>query len=143
MPKGTRVSASEAIARGWITKDQVPTVAPQIKKALGAKPNPLEDQLVAAVQARYPGAIRNYRCLPPRRFSLDVALPDVRVGIELDGYGAHHHIDDYRRDREKRNLLAAAGWLVLAFPSLDVRCNMSGVLDLVEQTVRTAKRFAP
>jgi len=57
-----------------------------------------------------------YRFAPPRRFRFDFAHPASRVAIELDGGtfcgGRHVRGQGYRKDAEKGNAAAAAGWRV-------------------------------
>lgn len=50
-----------------------------------------------------------------RRFKLDLAYPDVRVGIELDGWDTHRTFGAFHGDRERDALLASAGWVVTHF----------------------------
>ncbi len=50
-----------------------------------------------------------------RRFKLDLGYPDVRVGIELDGWEAHRTFSAFHGDRERDALLASAGWVVVHF----------------------------
>jgi predicted transcriptional regulator of viral defense system/very-short-patch-repair endonuclease len=50
-----------------------------------------------------------------RRFKLDLAYPDVRVGIELDGWETHGNFTAFHGDRERDALLASAGWVVTHF----------------------------
>ena len=50
-----------------------------------------------------------------RRFKLDLAYPDLRVGIELDGWDTHHTLTAFHGDRERDALLASAGWVVAHF----------------------------
>ena len=58
--------------------------------------------------------------IPGRKFRLDVAWPDARVGIECQGgiwiRGAHGRGSGIKRDMEKNNLGILAGWRVLQVP---------------------------
>lgn len=94
-------------------------------------------QLVSAVRARWPHAVEEHPCIPGRRFRLDIALVPERIAIEFDGWeyhGKHHR--DFLRDREKRNLLAAAGWLLLAFTNRDIRKRLPHCLELIEHAIK-------
>lgn len=44
---------------------------------------------------------------------IDIAFREKRVAIEVDGWAYHHDIEQFRRDRLRRNELTVAGWLVL------------------------------
>jgi hypothetical protein len=45
---------------------------------------------------------------------VDLAYPELKVAIELDG-GDHHRRDVFERDRPRQNALVLAGWTVLRF----------------------------
>lgn len=51
----------------------------------------------------------------PRRFKLDLAYPDLRIGVELDGWSTHGGFSAFHADRERDARLASAGWLVTHF----------------------------
>lgn len=55
-----------------------------------------------------------------RRYELDVALPDARIAIEVDGYAYHSGDDRFQRDRTRQNALVGAGWRVLRFTWTDL-----------------------
>jgi very-short-patch-repair endonuclease len=55
-----------------------------------------------------------------RRFAIDVAFPELRLAIEIDGYAYHSSDDRFQRDRTKQNALIAAGWRVLRFTWADL-----------------------
>jgi very-short-patch-repair endonuclease len=48
-------------------------------------------------------------------WTIDVAFPDVKVAVEVDGWAWHVDVDRFRADRHKGNALARAGWTVLRF----------------------------
>lgn len=58
-----------------------------------------------------------FRFAAPRRFRLDFAWPDERVGLELQGgvYSRGRHVRGagYTKDVEKMNLAILLGWRVL------------------------------
>lgn len=52
--------------------------------------------------------------VPGRKFELDLALPEVRLGVEVDGWQYHgQHKASFLRDRDKDYLLSLQGWLVV------------------------------
>ena len=67
---------------------------------------------------RLPSPQRNYRFHPKRRFEIDYAWPEYRIGIEIQGGifipagGAHSRPMNIIRDMTKHNLLLDAGWRV-------------------------------
>jgi very-short-patch-repair endonuclease len=55
------------------------------------------------------------RGLPFERWIIDVAFPEARLAIEVDGWAWHTDVDRFRADRRKGNALVRAGWQVLRF----------------------------
>lgn len=80
---------------------------------------------------------REYQFCPPRKWRMDYAFPDARVGIEVDGgiwiAGGGHHTrgQGWLDDAEKLNTAAAMGWRML-------RTTPSGLHDL--ETVALIRR---
>lgn len=59
---------------------------------------------------------REYRFHPIRKFRLDFAWPQYRLGVELDGFGGRHQTHwGFSADHEKMNLAAEADWVVLRY----------------------------
>ncbi len=56
-----------------------------------------------------------------RRFRLDLAYPDRRVGFELDGWDVHARRVAFDGDRERGNELALAGWRIYHFTARSTR----------------------
>lgn len=48
-----------------------------------------------------------------RRLHIDLAYPDLMIGIELDGWEWHRHRTSFDRDRRRLSWLTAAGWAML------------------------------
>jgi very-short-patch-repair endonuclease len=64
-----------------------------------------------------------YKFLPDRKFRFDLALPDLRIGIECDGgqfSGGHRHNVAIERDYEKANLAQMNEWKILRFTNRQV-----------------------
>ncbi|WP_321822893.1 hypothetical protein [Pyramidobacter piscolens] len=57
---------------------------------------------------------------PDRQWRSDVAWPDVKVGLEINGgiwqMGRHNHPAGYLKDLEKNNGYAVRGWLLFQGP---------------------------
>jgi len=58
--------------------------------------------------------------LPFGRWTIDLAFPDAKVAVEVDGWAWHVDVARFRADRRKGNALARAGWTVLRFTWHDV-----------------------
>lgn len=61
--------------------------------------------------------VKEYRFAPPRRWRFDYAWPVHRVALEVEGgiytRGRHARGEGMRKDMEKYNAAALAGWTVL------------------------------
>lgn len=67
--------------------------------------------------------LRNHQfLLPDRKFELDISIPSLKMGIEVDGYGGGHQMPKgFIRDREKDVEAWLAGWQVFRFATTQVR----------------------
>lgn len=68
-----------------------------------------------------------------RRYEIDVALPEARIAIEVDGYAYHSGEDRFQRDRTRQNALVGSGWRVLRFTWTDLADRPDYVLAQIRQ----------
>jgi hypothetical protein len=65
-----------------------------------------------------PPAVRQYQVRANgRTYRLDRALPDLKIGVEWNGYETHGTRSGFDRDSDKRADLTAAGWHMVDFTS--------------------------
>ena len=70
---------------------------------------------------KLPDPVRNYLFHATRRWEIDLAWPDLKVGLEVQGgiwrvgMGAHSRPANIRRDMEKHNALLDLGWRVWCY----------------------------
>lgn len=80
---------------------------------------------------------------PTRKWRFDAAIPELKLGIEIDGAvwtaGRHTRGAGFVRDQEKFREAAILGWKVLRFTTSDVR---SGVLERDIKRAIAAERSA-
>ncbi|TGD85817.1 DUF559 domain-containing protein [Mycolicibacterium sp. CH28] len=57
---------------------------------------------------------------PVGNYVVDIAFPDQRVAIEIDGWAFHSDQAAFQNDRVRQNRLALLGWQVLRFTWLDL-----------------------
>ena len=70
------------------------------------------------VEAGLPAPVVQHRVeVGGRTYFLDLAYPDRRIAIEVDGFVFHHDRRSFDHDRERQNDLVTAGWTVLRFTS--------------------------
>lgn len=95
----------------------------------------LRAQGIAGWRAQYP--VR----LPGRLAVLDVAIPEHRLAIEVDGKLAHDvRSDRFEDDRARQNALVAAGWRVLRFTWRQLNDNPAWVADQIMQFLPAENR---
>lgn len=87
---------------------------------------------------RLPLPERQY-CLPGTRYRLDYAWVEVRLVVEVDGYGSHTELDAFRHDRERQNALVLAGWTVLRFTWHDVCRRPAAVAATIRRALRARR----
>lgn len=73
------------------------------------------------------------------RYRIDIAFPDARLAVEIDGWAWHHDPDRFQRDRTRQNQLSLAGWQVLRFTWADLQ----DPADFVRQIARALGRQEP
>lgn len=101
----------------------------------GAMP---DDVLWQAVSLAYPEAAREFKgAIPGRRFRIDVALPEVKIAIEVDGWQYHGKFKSaHQNDRERQNLFAIHGWLILRFTPGQIFKDIFGVMETIAAACR-------
>ena len=90
------------------------------------------------VQAGFNGYVVN---LPVRLGNapvrIDVAFPQARVAIEVDGRAFHSSPQRFQSDRTRQNRLVAAGWRVLRFTWEDLTQRPEQVLRRIAELLET------
>jgi very-short-patch-repair endonuclease len=76
--------------------------------------------------------------LPNRRCRIDLAYPDVKPAIEVDGFGPHATRSAFDRDRARANDLTTAGWTILRATSSSTDRQIA---QSVSATLRRLGRF--
>lgn len=121
--------------------------SPKSKKAsvqqifLPIEGNTPQQKLWRAVVGRYPELVKSGdlvwelgNVVPGRKYSLDMAFKDIKLGIETDGWQFHgRDIKNFKRDRRKDRLLLLSGWRVLRFFASEINDELESVLDDIEQ----------
>lgn len=135
---GIRIKSLKELGKGNWKVSEVIGGKPRIQfgRRRGKGRNP-QDELFQMVKALYPDAIENYvGSIPGRKFELDVAFLDIRLGLECDGWEFHgKHLSSFLRDREKDRLLLLNGWRVLRFPVREILKSPDEVMATVKKAV--------
>ena len=78
---------------------------------------------------------REYRFFPDRKWRLDFAIPEEKIGIEIEGItfagGRHQRIGGYSKDLEKYNKAVLMGWKILRYTTAMVTSG-EAINDLIE-----------
>jgi very-short-patch-repair endonuclease len=70
--------------------------------------------------------------VPNRRFRLDIAFPNEKVAIEVDGFSHHgKYLSDFKRDRERQNLLTLFGWRILRYYAGEIHHDREVILQQI------------
>jgi very-short-patch-repair endonuclease len=78
----------------------------------------------------------HFRCQSPRQgYIVDFVCMKHRLVIEIDG-GQHNFDEHHARDMRRDAKLTKEGFCVLRFWNSDVDQNLSGVLELIDITLR-------
>lgn len=88
----------------------------------------------AGIRAQYPVRLGTHTAY------LDLAVDDVRVGVELDGAAYHDGAAAREHDRRRDVALAAAGWMVLRFGYRRVVDDPDGVRREVSAVLAVRRR---
>jgi len=94
--------------------------------------------LCALVAAGLPAPLQQYRVrLNGRTFRIDLAYPERRVAIELDGWDCHRTRSAFDADRARADALVVDGWTLLRFTSRSSDAEIVGcVAAALEQNGR-------
>lgn len=63
---------------------------------------------------------------PAHGFRIDFALPERKIGIELDGFASHSSTADIAKDRRRQRLLEGHGWYIIRFGGSEVHHDAEG-----------------
>jgi very-short-patch-repair endonuclease len=94
-------------------------------------------QLSASPDKRLAGLVAQHPVFGGK-YRLDFALPDKKIGIELDGYTYHSSKEAFTKDRERQRELEVAGWRIIRFSGAEV---INDVAKCVRQTAELVRAF--
>lgn len=73
--------------------------------------------------------------IPGRKYEIDLALCDTRLGVEVDGWQYHgKHKESFLRDRDKDYLLTLHGWVI-------IRVQAGLITSDPEESLNRIRRF--
>ena len=110
-------------------------------RRLLAQRSPGEAVLDSTLETRFLRLLRGARLPLPEPgyevgpYRLDFAYPEIRLGIELDGYAFHSSKVAWERDLRRQNELLALGWILLRFTWTDVTQRGEAVIAEIRRHV--------
>jgi very-short-patch-repair endonuclease len=125
-----------AIQRGWLSSDAVSRhlkrfprrrgnaalrrLATQLGDGAAADSERLLHRILRTADVH--GWVANYPIWVDGELAgvADVAIPERKIVLEVDGWAHHSDVARFRRDRTKQNALVAHGWTVLRFTWADL-----------------------
>ncbi len=122
-PDDLEEAVDEALRRRIVAPDQLARYAPLRKLAAdrmgkGIPGSKLERLAIGVLRkGGLPEPVRQH---PAGRYRIDLAYPDVRTAIELEGWAPHWGRTRRQSDIARRNDLEVSGWHVLVFTWQDV-----------------------
>lgn len=138
--KGLRVKSISQLGKGaWkISADDAKALA---RRGTNRQPRRQglmpQEVLWAAVKQRWPHAVEEYPAgVPGRRFRIDIAFPEARLAIEVDGYQHHgRFLEAHRSDRQRQNAMTLVGWRILRFTAGEARDPHGSCLAVIEEAL--------
>ena len=77
---------------------------------------------------------------------IDIAFPDIKLAIEIDGWQYHgKYLEQFKKDRIRQNALAMNGWRVLRYFHGQIMKNREDVVDEIREAIRiieSEKRYS-
>ena len=92
------------------------------RSRVGTPESVLETQAIRIFRDHgMPDPVLQYECtIGGRRVRFDLAYPNERVAIELDGRTPHLGLDQWQRDHDRHNAIEGSDWVVLRFTWRDI-----------------------
>lgn len=139
--KGVQVNAARQSIQSGGQKAQRSDIKLPPESVTGLTPTAPADILYQAVTRRfgrfYEGGLAVYELEFPfegRKYRADIALPEYRLVLELDGWVSHGKtLNGFKRDRAKSLAFERRGWSVVRFSNEQIRSDIADVLLAVEQ----------
>jgi len=105
----------------------------------------LEDELENVLKlVKIKGFVREYRFHPKRKWRLDFAWVDRKIGVEVEGgiwlpKSGHNTGVGITRDIDKGNALVLLGWRVLRVTEKMIKTGQA--IDLIETVLYTSSTY--
>ena len=137
------LDALEREVARWMLRPHITRARAAVRLADPRLESVLEDELfviarrVRAALGQRHLFVPQYEVVADGRFvaRLDLAVPELRLGFEADGYATHAMRPGFERDRERAALLQLAGWSSVAFTATQIRRRPQWVFDVMRERI--------
>lgn len=126
----------------WKKETATVDITEEIKDApVVRKTSPIQAKLWQAV-CHMDGIVAEFKgAVPNRRFSLDIAFPNLKIAIEADGWQYHgKYLSAHRKDRERQNLLVLEGWSILRYTAAQINNDLDTCINEIESLIRLVEK---
>lgn len=97
-----------------------------------SNPSAPQVELYNKIKSIYPSAILNYPCyMENKSYSLDVAIPELKIWFESDGTYWHHNS---KKDLERQKRIESLGWKCIRYYPVD-NINQVPSLDRIKNDI--------
>lgn len=109
------------------------------------KKSRLEEDAIFRIRAyKLPEPVQEHRFHPPRRWRFDLAYPDLKIAVELEGgiwtMGRHTRGSGFVKDTEKYNQAVLDGWRVLRYTTQNMHQLIDDLKILLERSKTNEKK---
>ena len=129
----------DILDKGYCRLNEKVSVKTNPKKQDGKSPKGKlpQDILSQAITSRWGDrAHMEYKAIPDRKFRIDIAFPEEKLAIEVDGWSYHGRFkDDFKKGLRRQNILSEHGWSFLRFTADDIFNHLDECLSMVERAV--------
>lgn len=146
--KGEQIQVAQQSIQACENKKPSPATKLPAAAVMGLTPTSPADVLYQTVVRRfgrfYEGGLAVYELEFPfegRKYRADIALPEYRCVLELDGWVSHGKtLDGFKKDRAKSLAFERRGWSVVRFSNEQIRSDLPDVVLAIEQILSFRQR---
>ncbi len=120
-----RYARGAQAARTTIALLQDGAVSPPERELLRALRSAGLTDLRAGVKIRIDG----------RLLWLDLAVPELKLAVEVDGVAVHSDVSQIHDDLARQNMLMTAGWTVLRYTPKQIRQDLDAIVEQIRVTL--------
>jgi hypothetical protein len=74
----------------------------------------------------------------PTHYKIDLALPEIRLAIEIDG-ATHNKPEQQQRDQKKTEALSALGWTILRLSNKEISTDLKNVATSIYKMIQSLR----